>query len=356
MEKDALLLVERAKAGDEEAFSTLYKNYYQSVYIKANALCRNEADAKDMVQDTFYEVHHSIKNLRNCANFYSWLMMITVSKCHNMFRKKSHISPYINDKSFEYLQDERIYMNPHKKLDDEEEQEIIRNMVSELPANYAEILQLVYFEHCKLIEAAEILDIPLGTVKTRIVRARECLKKKVLLFEKKEQRCLHFHEETLCGLGIYTLIGRIAGKAGSVTQFVTTHTLMSIGICTLGVVTTFGSVYVWNHAMQDQKDLVDEPTITQAQNTIYNEEKEQTTFPTTQYKNQVIENNRAAYYHCLNFAKDEIRMKQRSQEEVKEFLPIYETFKQQNSPHYQSLKNQGWTEMFESYAYKKDQK
>lgn len=356
MEKDTRLLVERAQAGDEEAFSTLYRNYYQSVYIKANSLCRNEADAKDMTQDTFYEVHQSLINLRNPANFYSWLMMITVSKCHNMFRKKRHLSPFVNEASFEILQDERIYMNPHKKLDDEEEQEIIRNMVSELPSKYAEILQLVYFEHCKLIEAAEILDIPLGTVKTRIVRARESLKKKVLLFEKKEQRTLNFHEEALCGVGIYSLFGKVASKAASVSQFATTHAFLSLGICTFGVVATMGSAYIWDDVLQNQEDVMDVPSITQSQNTLYNESEGQNTFPSTSYKDQIIQNNRGAYYHCLNFAKNEEVMKQRTHEEVIEFLPIYETFKKENSPHYQSLQEQGWTDMFETYAYQKDQK
>lgn len=346
MEREDIVLIQKAQAGDQEAFAQVYERYYQSVFIKANALCRNEADAKDMVQDTFFEVHRSLKDLRDCSHFYSWLMMITVSKCHNMFRKKRHVAAFSDE--MQDMQEERVYMDPKKVMDNLEEQRILHALVCELPANYAEILQLIYFEHCKLIEAAEILDIPLGTVKTRIVRAREILKKKVKLYEKREQRCIYFHEEALTVSMTLPLLRQLVTKSVKTGYMLSSNMLVSICICVCSVGTVLGAPYLY-HTYLQTKEKTDIPTSQLPLSEVF--PKKESTFPTVYYKEQVVDNNRKAYYYCLNFAKDESMMKNRKKQDFEEFIPVYENFKHENSPHYQSLQEQGWTELFEAYAF-----
>lgn len=340
---DVIQLIQKAQMGDEDAFTTIYEKYYASVFIKANGICRNNDDAKDVVQETFYEVHRSLSNLRDPSHFYAWLMMITVSKCHNMFRKRKHYAPSFDEQAIEQIKEQRVYMDPHQATDNQIEQAVLHELVASLDERYAEIVQLIYFEGCRLVDVAELMQIPLGTVKTRVVRARKELKRKVLAYEKQEGRRLNFHAEMLSGTMLSSVSYGLLKKASHAVQLCGTHTsAIAIGCLTTIVVASGTAVY--EYTRNESNVSIQENA---QRTTVAN------TFPPLSYKEHPIVTNREAFYLCLDFARDEQALKQKTEKEWQEFLPIYETLKDLNSPHYQNLKQLGWTQWFENYIAQK---
>lgn len=342
-----------AQQGNEEAFTNLYHKYYSAAYRKARSVCMNDADAKDAVQESFYEVHRSLKNLRDPESFYSWLLMIVYSKSNYQYRKYKHISYGEDQTAFANKEENRIYMDPNKTVEDQSEREVLLSLIDSLTPKQAEIIKLMYLKEMKLSEVAETLNIPLGTVKTRAVRAREELKKKIAEYEEREQRKLSFHLDAIIPLSTFSfgtlLFSQLKQKSIQSMQLISQNVVTSGCVASLSVLAVTGGVFAYDDYKQSQEaGQVIEPQITQP---VEQPPIQKASFSIVEYDEEPITNVKDAFYACMNFAKDEETMKTRTKEEVVEMLPVYESLKKSGSPYYEQLQKQGWVSWFESIIY-----
>lgn len=361
-------LLIQARNGDEEAFSQLFTLYHRSVYIKANQILKSDADAQDVVQETFLIVHDKLYQLRELDLFYSWLMMITTSRCNLHFRKEKRYRNRSDGSELYQLREERVYLDPIKHAHNEFERDILLQLIDLLSPKKAEVIRLMYLHEMKLQEIAEYLDISVNTVKTRAVRGREELKQLIVEYERKEQIKLHFNVDALLPLALFTLgtqpsiLMIIKQKIGESISFVQSHAAMSVCTCSLTALTISGGVFV----VQDyeaqkaveaakvssnihQQEQVEEPIQKEEEQPIV-EALPQAAFTPVTYQDTQIETIREAYYACLNFAETKEQMKLHTQEEFQEILPLIENLKQSSSPYYQQLIDQGWVSLFEAYV------
>lgn len=358
MEDRIIQLVEQAQCGNEEAFTELFHMYYPSAYKKACSICLNEADAKDAVQESFYEVHRSLHKLREPSKFYSWLMMIVMSKSNLQYRRYRHLASNAIDEYTNVYEEKRKYMDPIKHIEDESERDILLSLIDSMTPKQSEIVRLMYLREMKLSEIARELGIPLGTVKTRAARAKEELRKRIDEYEKTENRRLNFHVDmllpsALIGASYLTTLSRvIKQKASQVMNFASQNATMSICTASLSGLLVTGGVF----AYQDYQNLNGRPEQSTAQTTPQIKEEEMvpeiplSAFSPVSYAGDDITTIRDAYFSCMNFAQDEETMKQRTKEEFQEIIPLYEQLKNSDSPYYKQLLEDGWISLFEVYA------
>lgn len=360
MEQRVQDIIRAAQCGEEGAFTELYGLYAQSVYAKAITIMHNEADAKDIVQEVFIEVHRALSNLREVESFYSWLMMITVNKCNVHFRKQRFLSKQpLDEKQSHQQPDARVYMNPQLSVHNRSEREILIEMIDSLTPKQSEILRMMYLEEMKLQEIADVLGVPLGTVKTRSVRAREELRKKLEAFEKQEGYQLHFHMDALLPMAILStsILQTMKSKAVHLYEFASSNMAMSACALSFSVLAISGGAFLYQDAQTPEvsdtqppkQELISNPSMEESAK----EEPvlRQASFQPTTYQEASINTIQEAYYTCLNFGKDEDALKQIPEEEFQDIIPIYEQLKNSGSPYYTKLVNSGWSALFEQFAY-----
>ncbi|GAB4292784.1 MAG: sigma-70 family RNA polymerase sigma factor [Coriobacteriia bacterium] len=157
---DEIELVERARRGDERSFALLVRLHERSLFATAYAIMRSEWDAADAVQDALAEAYAKVGTLRNAGAFKAWLTRILVNRCYAVLRKRKH----------DVLTADPPEPEAHTYLGREEGLDLMR-AVRSLDLEHREVIALRYFRDMKLTEIAEVLDCPLGTVKSRINRA-----------------------------------------------------------------------------------------------------------------------------------------------------------------------------------------
>lgn len=360
MESSEIELVKRAQCGDEQAFNDLYQVYYTRAIAIAFRYTNDFADAQDVVQETFVQVHHSLPNLQEPTHFYSWLNRILHSKSVDLFyRNRNHnpVDPLKIEKVQTY-EEKRRYMLPQEESDYISEQEVLRRIISEMDEKYRVVLELAYFQQMKLEEISTYLNLPIGTVKTRCRRARQELKSRIHSFEQSEQRKLHFNVDTLFPTVMTFSFAPIiqAIKQKSMTFF--TGNAVNV-VCAASVVAlvTSGTVMAIQdaHKKQDQLPIVqnEQENNTQTANVVSDEKKQGSTEPLMnkafgpyKYKDETITTTREAYYMCINWADSLDEMKQMSKEQIQEILPIYEGLKEANDQFYTMLQQRGWEDDF----------
>jgi len=165
-------LIVRAKAGERDAFSLLIRHNIQRVYRAAYAVVRNRDDAEDIAQETFVRAYQSISRFDESRPLFPWLYRIARNLCLNRIervRKREAELP-----EFDYLSDAAA--GPEESVVAAEERERIRDAVSRLPDQHRQIIELSHFQECSYREIADILDVPMGTVMSRLHNARRKLR------------------------------------------------------------------------------------------------------------------------------------------------------------------------------------
>jgi len=183
------LLVERFKNGDESAFSEMMERYWGRIFGLVNQMLRNQQDAEEVTQDAFIRAHRGLVNFRGDSAFSTWLYQIATNLARNRywywFRRK-------RDKSISFDQpigDEdggtlaEIFPSEIESPDDiavtQEFTDKIAECMDRLGEKHREILVLRNVQDHSYEEIAQILKISVGTVKSRIARAREALRKEM---------------------------------------------------------------------------------------------------------------------------------------------------------------------------------
>jgi RNA polymerase sigma-70 factor, ECF subfamily len=157
-----LILIRRCQAGDEEAFGQLYEQYKNLVFSTACLTLGSAVDAEDMLQDVFLQVHRSLDSYDPSRGAFStWLHRITVNRCLNS--RRAHRSSYrLKDIAGE---DPRSMSSLVERLEDDD---CVRRALHRLPDKLRVMVVLRYYLGFSYAEIANVLEMPLGTVKSRL--------------------------------------------------------------------------------------------------------------------------------------------------------------------------------------------
>lgn len=129
--------------------------------------------AKDMVQNTFIKCYKNVDTFRYDAHIKTWLYRIAINECKD-YLKSWHFK-MVQVKSFIHETAKSIYPSTEKTVIDKYNNEELKDTIFSLPKVYREVVYLYYYESLKTDEIAEVLDIPMNTVKTRLRRAKQRL-------------------------------------------------------------------------------------------------------------------------------------------------------------------------------------
>jgi RNA polymerase sigma-70 factor (ECF subfamily) len=174
-------LIARAKQGDERAYRILLHKYERAVYNICLRMVRNREEAEDLAQEAFTKVFAMLERYNPSFAFSNWLFKITSNLCIDSIRKRRIETlpmdePIRSDRGEYSRQYESPTDNPEKVFIKGEKMKLLSEAIDRLPPHYRIMILLRHQENLSYEEIAESLDVPLGTVKARIHRAREMLK------------------------------------------------------------------------------------------------------------------------------------------------------------------------------------
>lgn len=177
-------IIEKALQGDENAYTKLLQRYKNGIFKMIYQMIKNKEETEDIVQETFIKAFNSLHSYNNKFAFSTWLYKIAYNHCIDTLRKKK-LKTQSLDKPIELkegsvkfqIKDERY--NPESSVILDEKKNNIDITIKSLPAKYKKVILYRHNLDKSYQEISEELKIPIGTVKARIFRARELLKKKL---------------------------------------------------------------------------------------------------------------------------------------------------------------------------------
>jgi RNA polymerase sigma-70 factor (ECF subfamily) len=176
-------LVKVALNGDETAFNRLLSRYKDSIYFMLLKMVNNKSDAEDLTLEAFGKAFKNLHQYTPTYAFSTWLFKIASNNCIDFLRKKKgvHVSIDNNDDSenSEQLRLKSKELNPEEKLMRLQKAILLRNVVRKLKPRYQILVELRYFKEFSYEEIAKELNLPIGTVKAQLFRAREMLFKMI---------------------------------------------------------------------------------------------------------------------------------------------------------------------------------
>ena len=177
-------LVRRLRAGEEAAYEDLLLRFQQPVYNLAFRLLNDPGDASDVVQEVFLKVFRNVGHFRRQSSLKTWIYRITVNEAHNQrrwfFRHRSREIGL--DDEPEHIRTRNVPDSERSPFDctfDREKHELIENALARINPLFRETVVLRDVEDLSYEEIAEVLQISLGTVKSRILRGREALRQEL---------------------------------------------------------------------------------------------------------------------------------------------------------------------------------
>lgn len=178
-----LVLVNLAIEGEQKAFTSLKKRYHDSIYFMMLKMVKNATDAEDLTSEAFSKAFNNLEQYSPSYAFSTWLFKIASNNCIDFIRKK-RIKAVSMDNNFENKDGEKMQMdfkanslNPEEEAIKKQKAKMMREAVKNLKPRYRELIEKRYFEELSYDEIAEDMDLPLGTVKAQLFRAREILAK-----------------------------------------------------------------------------------------------------------------------------------------------------------------------------------
>lgn len=175
-------LIADAVSGDIASFEQLIKQYNRYVYNIAYRMMGNEEDAKDMAQEALIKAYKNINRFKQESSFSTWLYRIVINVCKDELRKKQNktlsLDQEISDSTtgIEIIEDERKNVNPVIVYEQHELKKEIYNALNTLSEEAKSIVVLKDIMGYSYQEIGEILEIPIGTVRSRLSRSRQSLK------------------------------------------------------------------------------------------------------------------------------------------------------------------------------------
>ena len=184
MQDEESVKIAEALAGDQKAYEFLVSKHRAAIFHIINRIVRNEDAANDLVQETFMKAFSSLPSYRSEYRFSTWLYKIAANSSIDFLRKR-RIQALSLDRPME-TEDGQVEIevadysfHPEKDLERKEKRFTIEEAIDSLPVKYREVIIYRHKDDKSYEEIADLLNIPVGTVKARIFRARELLKKKL---------------------------------------------------------------------------------------------------------------------------------------------------------------------------------
>lgn len=178
--------IERVKAGHPDAFYQLIEDYKRLVYNIVFKMVSNDADREDICQDIFLKIYQHLASFQHESKLSTWIARISYNTCINALKKKK--VPLFDDFAAEGDSIETLVRSPETPADvitDKDVSERLEIEIQELPPRFRTILTLYHIEEMSYAEIGKITDMPDGTVKSYLFRARKLLKER--LAERYEQ-------------------------------------------------------------------------------------------------------------------------------------------------------------------------
>ena len=179
--KQDLVLVEEAKKGNQSAYAELMDRYRDSIYFTMLKMVKNTDDADDLTIEAFGKAFNRLEQYSPSFAFSTWLFKIASNNSIDFIRKK-RIQVTSMDSGFSNSDGESIQidarstgLNPEETIIQGQRIDHMRLLVSKLKPKYRELVEKRYFEEMSYEEIAEEMNLPLGTVKAQLFRARDFL-------------------------------------------------------------------------------------------------------------------------------------------------------------------------------------
>ena len=182
MERTDAYLVKRSQEGDVSSFELLVIRYQKRIFNVVFRVVRDRDAVEDLAQETFLNAFKSIRSFKGGSSFYTWLYRIAANVSINYLAKRNKAS-FADE---ELLETEEVSkrvsggeLSPERGVQNQETAKAIREAVNLLPSDIRQAVILREFDGLSYEEIAEVMDCPIGTVRSRIFRGREMLKEKL---------------------------------------------------------------------------------------------------------------------------------------------------------------------------------
>lgn len=173
-------LVRRVQAGDTRAFDLLVRKYQHKILHLIGRYVHDPASAQDIAQEAFIKAYRGLRNFRGDSAFYTWLYRIAINTAKNYLVTESRRTPdyEVSAEDAENLNGEsglKEYATPERELLSEEIKQQIFKAMEDLPEDLRSAIVLRELEGMSYEEIAQVMECPIGTVRSRIFRAREAI-------------------------------------------------------------------------------------------------------------------------------------------------------------------------------------
>jgi len=176
---DEALLIEKAQNGDVSAFEKLVSLYAKKIYNYCYRMMDSREDAEDLAQEVFIKVYQNLKSFKGDSKFSTWIYRIAYNTCVDRYRKgrKLDIVSLNYDKNEDHVEIELVSNDPlpEEEVIKRERYRKLLTCIAGLKPEYKTVIILRDIKNYSYAEIAEILQVPLGTVKSHISRARAAL-------------------------------------------------------------------------------------------------------------------------------------------------------------------------------------
>ncbi len=177
-------LVERVQRGEKEAFDLLVLKYEHRLIKLISRYVRDSAEVFDVAQESFLKAYRALPNFRGDSAFYTWLYRIAINTAKNHLVSQSRRPPdsdvdSADAEQFEGESDLKEYATPEHMLLRQEIETTVADAIDQLPADLKTAITLRELEGMSYEEIAQMMECPIGTVRSRIFRAREAINKRL---------------------------------------------------------------------------------------------------------------------------------------------------------------------------------
>lgn len=177
-------LVERVQRGDKNAFNLLVQKYQNKVVNLISRYVRNQADVADVAQEAFIKAYRALPNFRGESAFYTWLYRIAVNTAKNHLVAQGRRAPAndVDAEEAEYYDGSdalKEFASPERLVLSDEIQKVVFDTLDTLPEELKMAISLRELDGMSYEDIANVMDCPVGTVRSRIFRAREAIDKKL---------------------------------------------------------------------------------------------------------------------------------------------------------------------------------
>ena len=178
-------LVEKAQKGDKKAFGMLVEKYQRRLNRLLSRMVRDQSEIEDIVQDSFIKAYRAINNFRGDSAFYTWLYRIGINTAKNHLVKLGKRPKAMNEvdieeiENFEDAPDLRNHETPESTMMSSEIVASVNQTIAALPNELREAISLREMDGLSYEEISDLMNCPIGTVRSRIFRAREVIAEKL---------------------------------------------------------------------------------------------------------------------------------------------------------------------------------